>query len=144
MKAIAENLLFIVNLAKVQASISRRVEMRLSAYGLGFTDFVILYHLSQARGEKMRRIDLAGAIGITASGVTRMLAPMEKYGLVSREVNERDARVSYVVLTPGGKRLLEEATPSAEHIAEGIFPLSKIDEITRLNQVFEDLINATL
>jgi DNA-binding MarR family transcriptional regulator len=144
MKDLAGNLLFVVSLAKVQAAISRRLDMRLSAYGLGFTDFVILYHLSKARGEKMRRVDLASAIEITASGVTRLLAPMEKYGLVSRDVNERDARVSYVVLTAGGKRLLKEAVSSAEHVAEAIFPLSKIEEITQLNKLFENLIDSTL
>jgi hypothetical protein len=48
--------------------------------GLGFSEFVILHHLIPGPpGEQMRRIDSGGEdSGFTASGVTRLLLPMEK------------------------------------------------------------------
>ena len=134
MTAINETLNFILNLSKAQAVISRKFDAKLSAYGMGSNDFIILYTLNQAHGEKLRRIDLAAQIGLTASGVTRMLAPMEKIGLVSRETNERDARVSYVVLAPGGKRLLQEALSTAENAASDLFSKAKIKGIDKLTQ----------
>ncbi|MBB6112451.1 MarR family winged helix-turn-helix transcriptional regulator [Mucilaginibacter lappiensis] len=139
MTDINSTLKFIINLAKAQTIVNRRFDAQLSSYGLGFNDFVILYHLSQAPHEKMRRVDLADKVGFTASGITRMLAPMEKIGLVSRESNERDARVSYVVLAPGGKRLLEESVKTAEHVALDIFPKSKTKKIEKLPEILDGI-----
>lgn len=50
----------------------------------------------------MRRIDLADSVGLSPSAVTRLLAPMEKPGLVEKEANPRDARVSLVKLSTAG------------------------------------------
>src|ERR1700677_139705 len=101
MTAINKSLKLLMNLAKVNAVLSRRFD-RLSAHGISFTDFMILYLLSQQPEGKMRRVDLAERIGLTSSGVTRMLVPLEKIGLVRREVSQRDGRVSYAMLTPVG------------------------------------------
>ena len=139
MTTINSTLSFILNLSKAQTIVSRRFDTKLSSYGLGFNDFVILYHLSQAPYEKLRRIDLAEQVGLTASGITRMLAPMEKTGLISRESNERDARVSYVVLAPGGKRLLEESAKTAEYAAMDIFPASKTKKIEKLTEILNEI-----
>lgn len=100
---ISAELLLLVNINKLQSVIARKFDF-LSVHGLGFNDFVILYILNSSVESKMRRIDLADKIGLTASGVTRLLNPLEKTGLVTRETNERDARVSYVVITSTGKK----------------------------------------
>jgi DNA-binding MarR family transcriptional regulator len=89
--------------------------------GLGFSEFVILHHLSLAPQEQMRRIDLAEKLGLTASGVTRLLLPMEKLGLVTKEKHLRDARVSLVKITKAGKRNLQESLPYAEALAEKLW-----------------------
>lgn len=127
-----------MNLTKVQSVISRRFD-RLSMHGIGFSDFTILYLLSKAGGEKMRRIDLAEKIGLTASGVTRMLLPLEKIGLIKRESNERDARISYVVLTDTGRQLLEDAHTTANAVAKEIVPLDKVKNMTSLLDLLSDL-----
>ena len=127
-----------MNLAKVQAVISRRFD-RLNIHGIGFNDFMILYLLQQSTAGKMRRIDLADQIGLTASGITRMLLPMEKIGLVSREANERDARVSYVVLTSAGKQLFEEAEKTASALANEIIPALKPKDMNLLTDLLTSL-----
>ena len=65
----------------------------------------------------MRRVDLAEALGLTPSAVTRSLIPLEKIGLVSRQPDPRDARVGYAMLTKTGRRVLNEALDSAELIS---------------------------
>ena len=55
-------------------------------------------------------------MGLTASGVTRTLLPLEKIGLVGRESDPRDARVGYATLTPAGQELHGYALASAEAI----------------------------
>src|ERR1700754_3728802 len=99
MSTINNSLKLVINLVRMDALLTRRFN-RLSIHGIGLTDFMILHLLHEEPGEKMRRSDLAEKIGLTASGVTRMLLPMEKAGLVDRESSERDARVSYAVLAP--------------------------------------------
>jgi DNA-binding MarR family transcriptional regulator len=116
-----------MNLSVVHAGITRRFDARLG--GLSFTEFLILHHLEQTSDGKMRRVDLAEHIGLTASGVTRLLAPMEKIGLVKREANAHDARVSFVALAPGGKRKLKEAVEDAEDFAKTILASSTKDEM---------------
>jgi DNA-binding MarR family transcriptional regulator len=120
MKNISTQLAFFIHLAKAKTVISRRFDNRLSFNGLGFSDFIILVLLSDAPGEKMRRTDLAERVGLTQSGVTRMLLPMEKIGLIKRETDDNDARVSYVVLAKGGKELLKDGLNQAENLAEDL------------------------
>lgn len=125
-----------MNLAKVQALISRRFD-RLTIHGISFNDFVILYLLRQSPEQKMRRIDLANMLGVTASAVTRMLLPMEKIGLVSREMNERDARVSYVVLSKTGNQVLDYAKKTANEVAAEILPEATMGgDITPITRLF--------
>lgn len=121
---ISPELLLLMNINKLQSIMVRKFDS-LSAHGLGFNDFVILYILSQSSESKMRRIDLAEKVGVTASGITRLLNPLEKIGWVARETNERDARVSYVVITANGKRIVEEAQATAEHTAKNIISSKK-------------------
>lgn len=135
---ISNELLFLININKLQSIISRKFDT-LSVHGLGFNDFVILYILSTASEDKMRRIDLAEKIGLTASGVTRLLNPLEKIGLVSRETNERDARVSYVVITPNGKKIFEEARATAENITKDILPSKNIKSLRIISELLFDL-----
>lgn len=137
MKKINTSIEFCFNIAKFQTELSRRLDAKLN--GLGFSEFIILYHLSQAEGQKMRRIDLAEKIGLTASGITRLLLPMEKIGLIKKEANEHDARVSFVVLASGGKTKLEEGLERMEIFCEQIIPDNKIKKITELSDLLIEI-----
>lgn len=108
---------FFLRLAKAKTVAGRRFDNRLGG-GIGLNEFAILFYLSQEKTQKMRRIDLAEKMGLTASGITRLLAPMEKIGLIAREADEHDARVSNVVLASGGKRILSERIEKAELLAD--------------------------
>lgn len=120
MTPVTKQLLFFLSLARVQATVARKFDAHLT-HGLSLNDFAILYHLSQSPDERLRRVDLAEKMGLTASGITRLLLPMEKIGLVKRQKHEQDGRVSYVKLAPGGKTFLKNALESAEVVAEELF-----------------------
>jgi len=111
---------FCFMLAKCYTQLNRRLDSRLG--GLGFNELIILSFLHHAENQKMRRIDLAEKIGFTASGVTRLLLPMEKIGLVSREINEQDARVSYAVLTKAGNNIYKEGLERLDIFCEDLLP----------------------
>ena len=90
-------------------------------HGLGLTEFMVLHHLMIAPNHLMRRIDIADAVARTASGITRTLAPMEKLGLIKKEANARDARVSLVTITAIGKTRYAEANTSFGQQAKSLF-----------------------
>ena len=100
--------------------IIKRIDGQLSIHGINYSELMVLHYLNSAAQQTMRRIDLAQHIGLTASGITRMLKPMEKLHLVEKEVNARDARVSLVKLTPTGKILYRDAWLSFGHSAIGL------------------------
>ncbi len=138
MKKTDPSLKLLMNLAKVQSLMSRRFDS-LSAHGISFSDFMIMYLLSQATDGKMRRVDLADRIGLTSSGVTRMLVPMEKIGLIKREANDRDARVSYAVLTDTGREILEDALVTAVAKAKEIIQPAAVKETNALADLLAEL-----
>jgi DNA-binding MarR family transcriptional regulator len=108
-----------LRLTRAYAVLTRRLDSKLSSvHGLSFSDFMVLHSLSRAEGSRLRRIDLAERMGLTASGVTRTLLPLEKIGLVARESDPRDARVGYATLTPAGQELHGYALASAEVICQ--------------------------
>lgn len=137
MKNTSITLKFFMNLAKTQFIMSRRFDGKLG--GLGFNELMILYYLSQSREEKLRRVDLAEKAGLTASGITRMLLPMEKVGYVKREYAKEDARVSYVALAPGGKRRLAEGLERAEEFMEELISPDKSKKLENLSEVLAEI-----
>jgi DNA-binding MarR family transcriptional regulator len=98
-----------------------RVDAQLGAlHGLGLSDFAALHHLAEAPGGRLRRVDLAQRLAVTPSGVTRLLGPLERRGIVARESDGHDARATYAVLTRSGKTLAKDATATVTAIAESI------------------------
>lgn len=111
-----------LRLVRAQAALVRRFDARLGGlHGVSLADFTLLLRLGQAPGGRMRRVDLAEALGLTASGVTRALVPLERIGLVTREPDARDARVAYASLTGTGRDRLKEMLATAEETADELF-----------------------
>jgi DNA-binding MarR family transcriptional regulator len=111
----------ILGLARTRSHVVREMDGDLGAFhGLSLSDLALLLELRSAPEQRLRRLDLANHLGITPSGVARQLAPLERIGLVGRESNPRDARLALVVLTDAGRRLVDDALPSAEEIAERV------------------------
>ncbi len=98
-----------------------RVDAELGAsHGLGLSDFAALHHLANAQEGRLRRVDLARRLALTPSGVTRLLGPLERRGIVTREEDGNDARATYAALTRSGKTLVKDATVTVSLIAEAI------------------------
>lgn len=107
-----------LRLARANAVLIRRFDSGLgSHHGISYGDFQLLNHLARAPGGRLRRVDLAERLGLTASGVTRSLLPLEKIGLVTRESDPRDARVGFAAITPTGLELVANATDVVDVIS---------------------------
>jgi DNA-binding MarR family transcriptional regulator len=106
-----------VRFLRAHAALTRELSARPEAlHELTLSDFDVLVQLYYAEGRRMRRIDLARSVLLTASGITRLLDGLESCGLVAKERCSSDARVTYAVLTKAGVKKIEEARES--HLAD--------------------------
>jgi DNA-binding MarR family transcriptional regulator len=133
-----KHLQFILNAQKALTRATRRFDAELGGvHGLSLTDLQLLYALDRAPEGRLRRIDLAHELGLTASGITWLLRPLQKRRIVTSESSAEDARVAYAVLTEPGRRILREALPTARRLAEELLSAHlDADELARANQLF--------
>jgi DNA-binding MarR family transcriptional regulator len=100
-------------LLRSHAALTRRFTSELlERHSLTLNDYEVLLHLAHAPDRRLRRVDLAERILLTPSGITRLLAGLERIGYVDRAACEGDARVIYAVLTQAGYEKLREAAPT--------------------------------
>ena len=91
--------------------VEKRLDNSLGAIrGISLAEYRLLRALSDAPSSWASRVDLAHTIGLTPSGVTRALRPLEKLGLISTAKSKRDARLALASLTPAGQELVEDAS----------------------------------
>ena len=102
---------FITTLPDLMAAL----ENDLAHHGLSFGDYEVLVFLSEADDNRMRMCDLASALRLSPSGLTRRLDGMVKMGWVDRASCDADRRVMYARLTATGRSKMEAAAP--DHVA---------------------------
>ena len=106
-----------VSLVRAYTHAMRELNAQLTAdHGLTISDYEVLLRLSRAPDQRMRRVDLAGQVLLTASGITRLLDGLERQGYVARAACDSDRRVVYAVLTDDGSEKLQ--TASETHVAQ--------------------------
>jgi DNA-binding MarR family transcriptional regulator len=99
-----------VGLLRGHAALTRALNADLVAdHGLTLNDYEVLLRLSRAPEHKMRRVDLAEQVLLTASGITRLLDGLQSAGYVDKAACSSDARVTYAVLTEAGREKLRSA-----------------------------------
>jgi DNA-binding MarR family transcriptional regulator len=100
-----------VSFLRAHAAITRELSVQLQReHDLTLSDYEVLLHLSHAEGQRLRRVDLAELVLLTASGITRLLEGLERAGYVCKETCASDARVSYAKLTDAGHAKLKLAS----------------------------------
>ena len=123
--------------------LERRLDHSLGAIrGISLAEYRLLHALGNAPGAQASRVDLAQTVGLTPSGVTRALRPMEKLGIVSTLKSKRDARLSIAALTPAGRELLNDASSVVDDTMKGVIKRTprvaeQLSELTELLQEFE-------
>jgi DNA-binding MarR family transcriptional regulator len=115
MSTTATNLDSWISFLRTHAAITRELSAQLQReHGLTLNDYEVLLHLSHADGARLRRVDLAERVVLTASGITRLLEGLERAGYVCKEHCASDARVTYAKLTDAGSEKLRSA--AATHL----------------------------
>jgi DNA-binding MarR family transcriptional regulator len=129
---------FALAFAGAWSRLERRLDNTLGAIrGISLAEYRLLRALGDAPGSQASRVDLAEAVGLTPSGVTRALRPMEKLSIVSTVKSKRDARLAIAALTPAGRELLDDASGVVNDTMSAVFKRSpelaaRLDELTEI------------
>lgn len=144
-QALAPSTDFCLRLARANAFLVRRLDNALgSQHGISFSDYQVLHHLSRAPGQRLRRIDLAERLALSASGVTRTLLPLEKIGLVTRLPDPRDARVGFAAITAAGQELAGNASTLADRISAELLGDLPADQLATLSALLGQIAGINL
>jgi DNA-binding MarR family transcriptional regulator len=121
--------------------LERRLDSSLGAIrGISLAEYRLLRALGDAPGSQASRVDLAEAVGLTPSGVTRALRPMEKLSIVSTVKSKRDARLALAALTPAGRELLDDASGVVDDTMQTVLKRSPqlAGRIVELTEILEE------
>jgi len=103
---------------RAYARLLRRLDAELRAeHDLTFAEFEVLLVLAFCPERRMRMSDLAEALVVTNSGITRLVDRLLAANLLKRENSVEDRRVNYASLTDAGLAALMPA--HASHL-EGV------------------------
>jgi len=100
-------------LAASHAAVSAALERELGErHGLGVTEFEVLERLAEDEEHQFRVQELAEAVHLSQSALSRLIGRLEQHGLVERSLCDLDRRGIYVCLTEAGRRRHAEALPT--------------------------------
>ncbi len=100
----------VTNIYRIAQGLRTKMEREvLSAYGLSWTSFSILYDLWIWNSLETKKLALSA--GITKATVSNITNTLERKELCFRKVDNRDRRITFVTITEKGKRVMEELYP---------------------------------
>src|ERR1700754_4860795 len=96
--------------AKVSGALDKALERE---HGIGLSEFEVLERLATfPDGDGRRMQDLAEAVCLSQSALSRLIGRLEADGLVHRMMCTNDRRGIYAHITPEGKTLWTQARPT--------------------------------
>lgn len=120
---------------------TRLMEQKLKPAGMRAGQIPVF--LALGKGEVLNQKYLAEFAGIEQPGMATLLARMERDGLIERETDPNDKRVSQIRLTPTGLTKSEKIIPIMEEASEeafkGFTPLERDILITLLERMSSSL-----
>jgi DNA-binding MarR family transcriptional regulator len=122
--------------------IAREGEKNLACLGLCMTEFKILRILQEDGPTPMTK--LSDATVLTQPAITSFVDKLEEQGLVRREKNQEDRRVTRIAITPKGRLLLRRGLKIHSKFVRGL--LSELDdaELSRFISIMKKLSRTAL
>jgi DNA-binding MarR family transcriptional regulator len=91
-------------------------------HGLGVSEFEVLERLTESSDHKFRAQELAEAVHLSQSALSRLIDRLARNGLVERCVCDNDRRGIFVTLTPTGAQRHAEARPTHREVLASVLP----------------------
>lgn len=94
------------------SAVACALERELQEYGIGVSEFDALQWLAECGKEKCRGQELTEALPLSQSAASRLIARLERRGLVQRAMCDMDRRGIFVALTDAGRQRYRDARPT--------------------------------
>ena len=123
---------------ETQSDLQSAIERDLAEHDLTLGDYQVLVFLSEADDDAMRMCDLADALRLSPSGLTRRLDGLVTSAHVTRRPSTDDGRVMMAVLTDAGRQKLVDTAP--HHVASvrrRIFDRLDADQVEAMAGIFQ-------
>jgi DNA-binding MarR family transcriptional regulator len=122
---------------RTHAHLMRRLEQDLHAHHkIAVATYDVLVQLSEAADFRLRMSELADAVLLSRSGLTRLVDRLQREGLVERQPDPGDARGLYTVLTQKGLAALREAAVvHLDGVSELVFDQLNEQELRLLQEL---------
>jgi DNA-binding MarR family transcriptional regulator len=89
------------------------LEQALKEHDLGVSEFEVLERLAMSDADEQRRMqELAEAVHLSQSALSRVVGRLENDGLATRGMCPEDRRGIYVCITDAGRERYEDARPA--------------------------------
>lgn len=95
----------------LHARVEQQLAKALHRHGLGLSEYRALSRLGSADTGGMRIQELAEALGLNESSVSRLADRLEQAGLTERRVCQDDRRGVYAYITDAGRQRVASAVP---------------------------------
>ena len=123
---------------ETNGDLSAALERDLAEHGLTLGDYQVLVYLSEAEDDSMRMCDLADALQLSPSGLTRRLDGLVGTEHVTRRPSPHDGRVMMAVLTDAGRELLTRTAPHhVRSVRRHIFDHLTEEQVDAMASIFE-------
>lgn len=129
----------VTNFYRIAQGLRTKMEREvLSAYGLSWTSFSILYDLWIWNSIETKK--LAKSAGITKATVSNITNTLERKELCYRKVDNRDRRITFVTITDKGKRVMEKLYPQFHESEVSIVSSLSVDEQKAISKLLRRVI----
>jgi MarR family transcriptional regulator for hemolysin len=114
----------------------RAVDRRLQPFGLTEATWLPLIYLARAP-VPMRQKDLANALTLDGSSVTRLLDALEASRLIERREEGADRRAKIIALTPRGWSIIEQVEAASREVRNATLSGLSDDDLATATRVLE-------
>ncbi len=122
--------------ANVAREWRRAVDARLQVYGLTEATWLPLLRIARSEAP-MRQNELAASLSLDGSSVVRLLDALESSGLVERCEDRADRRAKSLVLTPRGRRTVDQVERVSQDIRDLVLGEVADDDLARSLRLLE-------
>ena len=117
---------------RTHARVIRALDEQLARrHGVSVSEFDVLITLANAPRGQLRMTELAGAVMLSPSGLTRLVARLENQSLIQRRPAGDDGRSYQASLTTAGQAKLDEARPTHNAVIRELF-LDRVQQRDRV------------
>jgi DNA-binding MarR family transcriptional regulator len=99
--------------ARVSCALERELQ---DEHGLGVSEFEVLERLAVGDKDQRRMQELAEAVYLSQSALSRLIGRLESEGLVTRAICSHDRRGIFACITEQGRARYEAARPTQRRV----------------------------